>query len=185
MKRILLSLAFVGLSVHAAVAQIGLPSRKMKPRPFSGWDMVKTTFVTTPNDFKQIVNRPLQNPNLVANGVKLFALIATDYQTTKLFQEHIEPLDVYLTPYVSFPSIFDQTAFLRRWTRTVDGYMYTGVTAMYAAGFVIGNEKMQEASLLTTKAIVESYLISHILLKSTIARNRPARLLGESIGTGA
>lgn len=172
---------FFGLITFSTHAQMGPFSLRMKPDHLGRFEMVKTTFATVPQDFKGIVQRPLQNEHLVANGVKLFALIATDYQTTNFFQKNIEPLDAYLMPYVSFPSIFDQTPFLRRWTRTVDGYMYTGVTAMYAAGFLIGNEKMQEASLLTTKAIVESYLVSHIFLKSTIARNRPARLLGDPL----
>jgi membrane-associated phospholipid phosphatase len=68
---------------------------------------------------------------------------------------------------------------LGRWGSGVDGYMYTGVTAMYAAGVLIGNEKMQEAGALTVKAVVESYVVSHIVLKTLVARHRPARPLGD------
>jgi membrane-associated phospholipid phosphatase len=57
--------------------------------------------------------------------------------------------------------------------------MYTGVTAMYAVGVLTGHEKMQEAGILTTKAVVESYVVSHIILKTLVARHRPARPLGD------
>jgi membrane-associated phospholipid phosphatase len=145
---------------------------------WSRWDVVRTTVLTVDDDAKAIIERPWKNPNRTANAVKLIGLIATDYQTTSYFQQNIEPLDVYLKPYISFPAIFDQTPFLRRATAGTDGYMYTSVTAMYAAGLLTGNQKLQEAGTLTVKAVVESYVISHLLLKTTIARNRPARPLG-------
>ena len=61
----------------------------------------------------------------------------------------------------------------------IDGWMYTGVTAMYAAGVLTGHEKMQEAGVLTVKAVIESYVVSHIVLKTLVARHRPARPLGD------
>jgi membrane-associated phospholipid phosphatase len=141
--------------------------------------IVKNTILTIDDDFKAIVNRPLKNDKLILNGVKLFSLIATDYQTTKFFQDHIEPLDVYVRDAISFPSLYPNVPVLGRWGSGVDGYMYTGVTAMYAAGVLIGNEKMQEAGALTVKAVVESYVVSHIVLKTLVARHRPARPLGD------
>ena len=141
--------------------------------------IIRNTLLTIDDDAKAIINRPLKNPNLTANGVKLFAMIVTDYQTTKFFQEQIEPLDVYVRDAISFPSLFTGVPVLGRWGGGVDGYMYTGVSAMYAAGVLLGNEKMQEAGILTTKAVVESYVVSHIVLKTLVARHRPARPLGD------
>ena len=141
--------------------------------------IIRNTLLTIDDDAKAIINRPLKNPNLTANGVKLFAMIVTDYQTTKFFQEQIEPLDVYVRDAISFPSLFTGVPVLGRWGGGVDGYMYTGVSAMYAAGVLLGNEKMQEAGILTTKAVVESYIVSHIVLKTLVARHRPARPLGD------
>ncbi|PTL97822.1 MAG: hypothetical protein DA396_02915 [Bacteroidetes bacterium] len=141
--------------------------------------IIRNTLLTIDDDAKAIVNRPLKNPNLTANGVKLFAMIVTDYQTTKFFQEQIEPLDVYVRDAISFPSLFTGVPVLGRWGGGVDGYMYTGVSAIYAAGVLLGNEKMQEAGILTTKAVVESYIVSHIVLKTLVARHRPARPLGD------
>ena len=145
--------------------------------------IIRNTLFTIDNDAKAIINRPLKNPNLSANGVKLFAMIVTDYQTTKFFQEHIEPLDRYINPYLSFPTILNQTPFLRSATTGKDGYIYFGVTAMYGAGLLTGNEKLQEASILTTKAVIESYVVSHLILKSIIGRHRPRRPLGEVGGS--
>jgi len=141
--------------------------------------IIRNTLLTIDDDAKAIINRPLKNPNLTANGVKLFAMIVTDYQTTKFFQEQIEPLDVHVRDAISFPSLFTGVPVLGRWGGGVDGYMYTGVSAMYAAGVLLGNEKMQEAGILTTKAVVESYIVSHIVLKTLVARHRPARPLGD------
>jgi hypothetical protein len=141
--------------------------------------IIRNTLLTIDDDAKAIINRPLNNPNLTANGVKLFAMIVTDYQTTKFFQDHIEPLDVHVRSVISFPSLYPNVPVLGKWGRGVDGWMYTGVTAMYAAGVLTGHEKMQEAGILTTKAVVESYVVSHIILKTLVARHRPARPLGD------
>jgi len=141
--------------------------------------IVKNTILTVDDDLKGIINRPLKNEKLLLNGVKLFSLIATDYETTRFFQNHIEPLDVHIRSAISFPSLFPNTPVLKSWASGVDGYMYTGVTAMYAAGLLTGNEKMQEAGVLTVKAVVESYVVSHIVLKTVFARHRPARYLGD------
>ena len=141
--------------------------------------IIKTTFLTIDDDAKALVMRPYQNPNRVLNGVKLFALITTDYMTTRFFQQHIEPLDVYVREVLSFPSLFPNTSVLKTWGGGVDGWMYSGVTVMYAAGLISGHEKMQEAGLLTVKAVVESYVVSHLVLKTLVARHRPARPLGD------
>ncbi|MBL6682001.1 MAG: phosphatase PAP2 family protein [Cryomorphaceae bacterium] len=140
--------------------------------------IIRNTLLTIDDDAKAIINRPLKNPNLSANGVKLFAMIVTDYQTTKFFQEHVEPLDVHIRSVLSFPDLYPNLPVLGRWAFGVDGWMYTGVTAMYAAGVLTGHEKMQEAGILTVKAVVESYVVSHVLLKTLVARHRPARPLG-------
>jgi len=145
--------------------------------------IIRNTILTVDDDAKAIIQRPLNNPNLTANAVKLFALIATDYQTTKYFQENIEPLDRYITPYISFPSILNQNSFLRKATGGPDGYIYFGFTAIYGAGLLTGNEKLQEAGILTTKAVMESYVVSHLLLKSMVGRHRPQRVLGDFGGS--
>lgn len=167
------ALLFCGL----AKAQIQFePDRTVKE---SRLGIIKNTILTIDDDAKAIVMRPLKNPNLEKNAVKLFTLVATDYMTTKLFQDHIEPLDVYVRSVVSFPHLFPNNRYLRPVAYGVDGYMYTGVTAMYAAGLLTGNEKMQEAGVLTVKAVVESYVVSHLILKSVVGRHRPARPLGD------
>ena len=141
--------------------------------------IIRNTLLTIDDDARAIINRPLKNPNLTANGVKLFAMIVTDYQTTKFFQDHIEPLDVHVRSVISFPSLYPNVPVLGKWGGGVDGWMYTGVTAMYAGGVLTGHEKMQEAGILTTKAVVESYVVSNIILKTLVARHRPARPLGD------
>ena len=171
------SLICLLLSPSILFAQLNFePDRKVKETRLG---IFKNTLLTIDDDAKDILIRPFQNPKFEQNAVKLFSLIVTDYATTKAFQDYIEPLDRYLKPYISFPTILNQTTFLRRATTGKDGYIYFGFTAMYGAGLLSGNEKLQEASLLTTKAVIESYVVSHLILKSLIARHRPARPLGD------
>jgi membrane-associated phospholipid phosphatase len=168
---------FLSLAVKAQIQFE--PDRSIKETRLG---ILRNTITTIDDDAKAIIQRPWNNPNRTANAIKLFALVATDYQTTKFFQENIEPLDVYVRDLVSFPSLFPDVPVLGRWGGGVDGYMYSGVTAMYAAGLISGNEKMQEAGILTVKAVVESYVVSHVVLKTLVARHRPARPLG-SLGS--
>lgn len=58
----------------------------------SSLEIIKTTFQTIDDDAKAIIMRPYKTPNRGLNGVKLFALITTDYTTTRFFQRHLEPL---------------------------------------------------------------------------------------------
>ncbi len=165
----------------AGKAQIQFePDRSIKETRLG---IIRNTIMTIDDDAKAIIQRPWNNPNRTANAIKLFALVATDYQTTKFFQENIEPLDRYVNPYLSFPPILNQTPFLRSATRGEDGYLYFGFASMYAAGLLTGNEKLQEAGILTTKAVIESYIVSHLILKSVLGRHRPQRPLGEYGGS--
>ena len=176
-KRCLLLVSALFL-MHNVTAQIAFEGR-YEGGKLSRFGIIKNTVLTVDDDLKGLINRPLKNDKLILNGVKLFSLIATDYETTRFFQNNIEPLDVYIRDAISFPSLYPNVPVLGRWGGGVDGYMYTGVTAMYAAGLLTGNEKMQEAGALTVKAVVESYVVSHIVLKTLVARHRPARLLGD------
>ena len=171
---ILVTALFIG---NASFAQIQYePDRTVKESRFG---IARNAILTIDDDARAIIMRPLKNPNLEKNALKLFTLVATDYMTTQMFQNHLEPLDVPVRSILSFPSLYPNVPFLKKWAPGVDGWMYTGVTGMYAVGLLTNNEKMQEASVLTVKAIFESYVVSHIVLKTLVARHRPARPLGD------
>lgn len=147
------------------------------------WNVVKNTLGTIDNDAVEIIKRPYNNPKRDDNLARLAMLIAVDAQSTALFQQYVEPMDVLIRPYVSFPSLYTQYPAINRWTGGVDGYAYTTITGLYAAGLITGNDRMQEASTLATKAIIESYVVSHLVLKTAFARHRPARPLGNQSET--
>ena len=84
---------------------------------------------------------------------------------------------------MSFPTILNQTPFLRSAITNKDGYIYFGVTAIYGASLLTGNKKLQKASILTLKAVIESYVVSHLILKSIFSTYRPRRPLGEVGGS--
>lgn len=44
---------------------------------------------------------------------------------------------------------------------------------MFAAGVLTQNVRLQEAGILTTKAILGSYVVSHLVLKTVFGRHRP------------
>ena len=48
--------------------------------------IIRNTLLTIDDDAKAIINRPLKNLNLTANGVKLFAMIVTDYRPRSFFK---------------------------------------------------------------------------------------------------
>jgi len=68
-------------------------------------------------------------------------------------------------------------------TAGADGYLVYSVAAAYFAGVVFSDEKMQISSILATKSIVYSYLISHVVAKTLTGRQRPSNDLGSCTET--
>ena len=168
------SLLFTGSAFGQLIKPPATPKEKL-----GRFEIIGNTILTVDDDFKEIVTRPFKNPNLVDNSFKFFALITTDHLSTRLFQQNIEPIDDYLNPYYGYLPNLTQywPRAARPWVAS-SAYMYTGVTGMYVLGFALGNEKMQEAGALTTKAVIESYIVSHVVLKTVFSRHRPVRPLG-------
>ena len=137
--------------------------------------ILKRALWDTPGaDFKHIFTRPFQDPaRATRNTGILLGLIAIDGWTTRQFQEHLEPLGEDIRSHVEFPSLYGDL-----WlTPGLDGYAYTAIAGMYAVGVLTQNVKLQEAGVLTTKAILESYVVSHLVLKTAFGRHRPNRPL--------
>ena len=134
-------------------------------------DILKRAVWDTPGqDLKQIVIRPFSEPRRALGGsAVLLGLLLTDGWTTRQYQDLVAPIGERLEDQLQIPSLYPNAA----WELGLDGYAYTAVGGIYAAGLLTGNVKLQEAGILTTKAILESYVVSHLVLKTLFARNRP------------
>ena len=66
---------FLSLAVKAQIQFE--PDRSIKETRLG---IIRNTIMTIDDDAKAIIQRPWNNPNRTANAIKLFALVATDYQ---------------------------------------------------------------------------------------------------------
>ena len=114
----------------------------------------------------------------------LGGLILTDKYTTEYYQDHIEDaFDIVDLPTINsdkFPSGFSPS----------DRYLVLGLGSAYAGSVIASDAKGQAAALLSAKAMMYSYITSHVILKTVFGRNRPHRYLsncgksGEVIQSG-
>ena len=133
--------------------------------------ILKRALWETPNDDAVgFLTRPFDDRRRAFQSAGLLlGLIATDGWTTRQFQEHLEPWGKDIRSHIEFPSLYGDAWF----ALGIDGYAYTAVAGMYAAGVLTQNVRLQEAGILTTKAILETYVVSHLVLKTAFGRHRP------------
>ncbi len=125
---------------------------------------------TPGSDLRAVLTRPFENRRTtLLRSAALLGMLLTDKPTTRWYQDHLEPIGRDLKDQLQIPDLYPNSS----WWGGLDGYAYTAVGGMYAVGALTGNVKLQEAGILTTKAILESYVVSHLFLKTLFARNRP------------
>lgn len=137
--------------------------------------VIANSFLSIPKDFVQMghtFSNDWQQTALYAGGI--VGLIASDTYTTGFLHDKIEPNLNYKLPKIDF---------LKTNIDWVDGnnaYIIYPILGLYAGSFVANNRKGQVASVNAIKAITYSYVISHLILKTITARNRPQRLLNDN-----
>jgi len=105
----------------------------------------------------------------------LGGLILVDKQVTGYYQDKIEP--IFAGHKLKFPN------WAKFWPdRAAEGYITLGVTSSYVLGMAMNDGKMQQAALLAGKASVYSILISHLTIKTLLARKRPVANLSSGEG---
>lgn len=130
----------------------------------------KALWTTAGEDLVEISTRPITDPGkTLRNAAVVLGLLLTDPWTTRLYQNHIEPIGGDLRERVEIPSLYPGLW----WADGIDGYAYTAVGGLYLAGLATRKPEWQESGLLATKAILESYVVSHLFLKTIFARHRP------------
>lgn len=105
----------------------------------------------------------------------LGGLILVDKKVTAYYQDKVEP--IFAGHKLKFPK------WAEFWPdRAAEGYITLGVTSSYLLGVTINDEKMQQAAMLAGKASVYSILISHLVIKTMLARKRPVPNLSSGEG---
>ncbi len=140
--------------------------------------MAKSVFSNSvmciPKDFVQMghsFSDDWKQTALYAGGI--LGLIATDSYTTNFLQEKIEPNLTYKLPKIDFIKTNID------WIDGNNAYIIYPILGLYAGSFVANDRKGQVATVNALKAISYSYVISHLILKTITARNRPQPLLND------
>ncbi|MEZ4751998.1 MAG: phosphatase PAP2 family protein [Bdellovibrionota bacterium] len=126
-------------------------------------------FFTIGKDFEEITLGPFRHPTWSLWFLGSGALMVADRPLTQFWQDVFERnLDV------NIPTLLD-TPF----TAGTDGYLIAGLLGYYITSMATDHRKGQVAASLSFKAIIYSYLYSHLLLKTLFARNRPVSRISD------
>jgi len=171
-KQILLYLLFI------STISFSQNTTSKKGRLKTMGDVIKTSFLTVPNDFKEMghtISDDWKTSGKYAAGI--VGLILVDKITTNFWHKSVEPNIQYSLPNIS-PIKNGKT--LYTWVRGNDAYMTFPFMGLYLGAVITNKEKGQYVALNAFKAIAYSELISQLALKTIFGRNRPNRPLNAS-----
>lgn len=134
--------------------------------------VIKNSIITIPGDLGEMghsISKDWKTTGIYAAGT--LALIASDYYTTVFLQDYIEPVFDYKLPEID---PFEKNP---PWIGGEDAYITYPLLALYAGSFIANSEKGQRAAANAFKSMAYSFVITHLLLKSMVARKRPAAKL--------
>ncbi len=173
--RALLRLALCGLLAALSlpvVSQAETPAALdfgMSPGQGGLW---AETFSTMDDDARSILRFPLDHPKDVSMallGVGLLVLV--DRPVTRFYQQHIESaFDGFSLPELPWERPFRKLGLARE-----DVWLVSGIGASYAYGSVSGDDRARRAALLSSKAMLYSFVTTQVVLKSVTSRMRPCR----------
>ena len=138
--------------------------------------LISQAFFNIDDDVKGIAMYPFEHPKetlLFLGGIGV--LVAVDKPVTTFYQDKVEPIfDGYS---LQAPKLAEDMGF-----SGADGYLVLGVAGSYLLGAAFNDEKSQKAALLAVKASAYSVVLSHLILKPLLGRNRPVPNLSTATG---
>ncbi len=152
-----------------------------KSRSQTTFGVIKKSFSTVPQDFKQMgleLSKNWKKTSLFVGGVA--SLVLVDKYTTEFYQDKIESKVVYSLPNIS-PKIINSNGTDVWPFQKNDVYIVYPIVGLYGFSLVSNNEKGQLVSANCVKALSYSYLITQLTLKSLIGRLRPDPSLSDGI----
>ena len=132
--------------------------------------VIKNSILSVPGDFTEMghtVSSDWKRTALYAGGI--VGLIATDKITTGFLHDHIEPTVDYTLPRIDVLNTGIP------WADGHNAYILYPILGLYAGSFIANHEKGQVVAVNAVKSITYSFVISHLILKTVFARNRPQR----------
>lgn len=163
------------LSSIPCFSQIDSVKLKKETRFQIATTVLKNSILAVPGDFTEMghtVSKDWKRTAIYAGGI--VGLIAADKITTGFLHDRIEPTIDYSLPRIDV---------LQTKVDFLDGnnaYILYPILGLYAGSLAINNQRGQTAAVNAVKAITYSYVISHLVLKTVFARNRPQRELNDN-----
>ncbi len=155
----------------ALLISLGSSATLAEGIPFSSKTSLWRESVTTiDDDIKTIVTAPLKNPRKAAAIVAgIGALVLLDKPLTRTYQNTVEKaFDGFALPTLPWEKELTDLGLASE-----DVWLLSGMAGGYAYGALTGDERAKRAALLSSKAMVYSFVTSQIVLKTVFSRNRP------------
>jgi len=169
MRKVILVFAILSFACNAQDLSI------LNQKDFKSIKFLKNQILSSPTDLKNIFLYPIKNPKETAlfSGISL-GLVISDKVTTDFIQDQINPL---------FDFRLQSLNYLPKSGITSDvQFLFSGLVALYGGSLITKSQRGQVAAVLSTKAMIYSYIYSHLFLKSIFGRSRPNPNLDNPIG---
>lgn len=170
MKNIILALVLLfSLNSFSQIDSLNYKKAKKDNRFKVAARVIKNGIITIPGDFGEMGHSISKDWKTTAiYSAAIVGLIATDYHTTVFLQDYIEPAIDFHLPDITIGKNNDFP-----WLSGEDAYISYPLIGLYVGSFIANSEKGQRAAANAFKSMAYSFVISHLFLKSVIARKRP------------
>ncbi|MGS2738273.1 phosphatase PAP2 family protein [Sinomicrobium sp. M5D2P17] len=140
--------------------------------------VLKNSILSVPGDFNEMghnISDDWGKTAIYAGGI--LGLIMVDKYTTQFYQDNIEDNIQYSLPNIGSKSGDTELALFHG----NDAYITYSLLGIYGGSIIANSEKGQIAVVNSFKALAYSYVISHLILKSVIGRQRPDPTLSDGV----
>ncbi len=174
MKKIILLLIFI-ISLKSSAQIDSLAPKKEKRFKVAG-NVIRNAFFSVPGDFSEMGHTVTDNwKRTAAYAGGILGLIAVDKYTTGYLHDKIEPAIDYSIPNIEI--VKNDIP----WISGNNSYITYPIIGLYAGSLLANHEKGQVVAINAFKAMTYSYVISHLFLKTVLARDRPQRNINDDI----
>lgn len=126
------------------------------------------------DDLFDIATFPLRDPATFGTfALGVGALVLVDKPTTIAYQQTLVPIGEKFDA----PKLFSSSFITRD-----EQWVAAAIAGTYGYGLAANDERAQVAALLASKAVMYSYVTSHLVLKAAFGRDRPVKDLANHTG---